>query len=670
MTLISFIFLSCRYKTYLQNYLNMLRTLLVLCAICIAQLTFATRIDSLATRLKTDREDTIKVIHLYELTAEYYMIGDFEKGLTYGKEAIQLARELNFKRGLAQTQSNMGNIYLGQGDYSKAYEMYQAALKNDTEINNKEGIAKRYGNIGIVYYQQGDYPKAIDYYIKAMKIGEEIGDKNRVAVQQGNIGSIYFEQADYPKALDYYFKALKTCEELGDKNRMSIWLGNIGSVYYAQANYDKALEYYNKRLKMDEESGIKNYMAINLGNIGIIYYDQKDYPKALEYYLKALKIGEELGDQSRIGTLLGNIGLLYTKSGKFSEAEIYLKKAIAITRTIGARNDLRKFEEMLSELYTATGRYQLALEHYKIATKLKDSLFNEEKAKEITRKQLNFEFEQKEIARKNEEAKKDLIVKYEKEINEAVHKEQIIREKIQGWSIAGGITLVLLSVILFINRARLKQKNRYQEELNLLQKEKAMAVFEVQEQERKRIAEDLHDSLGHLLSTAKMNLQGNHAKEQIEASVQLLNQASEELRNISYNLMPSVLEEEGLTPALNELAQKSGKSGKMAVTFQAHDIQSLKFDKLAQFNIYRIVQEAINNIMKHAGASEAGIQLIGKGNNLTIMIEDNGKGFDSKNILSGRGQRNMRARTNWLNGNFHLDSTPGHGTTICIDIPN
>lgn len=193
--------------------------------------------------------------------------------------------------------------------------------------------------------------------------------------------------------------------------------------------------------------------------------------------------------------------------------------------------------------------------------------------------------------------------------------------------------------------------------------------MEVQEQERKRIAEDLHDSLGHLLSAAKMNLQSGNGQEQLNASMQLLNQASEELRNISFNLMPNVLEEEGLTPALNELAEKSGKSGKIAVSFQAHDIKSLKFDKLAQFNIYRIVQEAINNIMKHAGATEAGIQLIGKENNLTIMIEDNGKGFDPKNILNGRGQKNMRARTNWLNGNFHLDSRPGHGTTICIDIP-
>lgn len=647
----------------------MIRIFLLVCIIFITQHSFATRMDSLLTCLKTDKEDTIKVIHLYELTAEYYLIGDFENGLSYGKDALKLARKLNFKRGEAQTSSNMGNIYLGQGDYSKAYEMYNGALTLDKAINNKEGMAKRYGNIGIVYYQQGDYPKALDYYFKALKMGEEINDKNRVAIQQGNIGSIYFEQADYPKALDYYFKALKTCEELGDKNRMAIWLGNIGSVYYAQTNYDKALEYYNKRLVMDEESGNKNNMAINLGNIGIVYYDQKDYPRALEYYFKALKLGEELGDQSRIGTILGNIGLLYTKSGKYSEAESYLKRAISITKSIGARNDLRKFEEMLSELYVATGRYQPALEHYKNAMWLKDSLFNEEKDKEITRKQLSFEFEKKEAATRAEQEQKTAIAKAEQSKKDALHNEQIMRQKVQGWSIAGGIGLVLLSVILFINRARLKQKHLHQQELNLLQKEKATALMEVQEQERKRIAEDLHDSLGHLLSTAKMNLQSGNNQEQINSSMQLLNQASEELRNISFNLMPNVLEEEGLTPALNELAEKSGKSGKMAITFQAHDIKSMKFDKLAQFNIYRIVQEAINNIMKHADASEAGIQLIGKDNNLTIMIEDNGKGFDPKNILSGRGQKNMRTRTNWLNGNFHLDSSPGHGTTICIDIP-
>jgi signal transduction histidine kinase len=194
--------------------------------------------------------------------------------------------------------------------------------------------------------------------------------------------------------------------------------------------------------------------------------------------------------------------------------------------------------------------------------------------------------------------------------------------------------------------------------------------METQELERKRIAEDIHDSLGHLLSTVKLNLQTlKGGEQQITTSLNLLNQASEEIRNITFNLMPRTLEEGGLVPALNELASKVTASGVLKVNLHIHDIDKFILEKQSQFNIYRIIQEAVNNILKHANASEINIQMIGQEDHITIMIEDDGKGFTPGEKSAGRGLKNIVTRSLWLKGSLNIDSTPGKGTTITTEIP-
>jgi signal transduction histidine kinase len=257
----------------------------------------------------------------------------------------------------------------------------------------------------------------------------------------------------------------------------------------------------------------------------------------------------------------------------------------------------------------------------------------------------------------------------EQEKKDALQQEELKTQRMTKWFIAGGSVLLLLLSVLLFNRRHLRQKAKFQEELNRNQKEQAGAVMETQELERKRIAEDIHDSLGHLLSTVKLNLQTLKGGEQITTSLNLLNQASEEIRNITFNLMPRTLEEGGLVPALNELASKVTASGVLKVNLHIHDIDKFILEKQSQFNIYRIIQEAVNNILKHANASEINIQMIGQEDHITIMIEDDGKGFTPGEKSTGRGLKNIVTRSLWLKGSLNIDSTPGKGTTITTEIP-
>jgi len=249
-----------------------------------------------------------------------------------------------------------------------------------------------------------------------------MNDKRGIAISLSNIGIVYRNQSDYPKALKHYFEALEMDKELGNKNGIARHLGNIGTVYAKQGNYPKALKHYFEALEIQKKPGDRMGIAINLGNIGIVYKNQSDYPKALKHYLEALEIFKELGDKRSIAINLGNIGSLYIEQAnsiadkklqaeKYKEAEEYLKNSVALSDSIGDLYGVMEVNQNLSTIYNQTHRYPLALEHYKQYSTAKDSLFNEEKSKEIGGLEARHEWEMQELEQKKlaEEEEQQLV---------------------------------------------------------------------------------------------------------------------------------------------------------------------------------------------------------------------------------------------------------------------
>jgi serine phosphatase RsbU (regulator of sigma subunit)/Tfp pilus assembly protein PilF len=420
-----------------------------LITVCFCHLTLPAQnknIDYLFTLLKTDKPDTNKVNHSLNLCREYTKIGLYDTALHYCNSTLQLAQQLNFKNGIASSYSTMGVVFYYQGDYSRTLDYYFKALKIDEELKNNKEIGKRLSNIGLVFYKQGNYRKALDNYFKSMKIAEELDNKPSLAHVLSNIGIVYRNQGDFTKALNYYFKALKIGKELGDINLTANLLGNIGNVYKDQKDYPKALDNYFEVLKTTEGLGDINLIATALGNIGIVYASQRDYTKATDYFFKALKIAEELGNKDGIALNLSNIGKVYTSIGKFKEAEQYLKRANALYDSIGAMNDLWQMEIYISQLYDTIGRGKEALIHYKKAIAIKDTLFSQENKKQLVRKEMNYEFDKKEIAAKAQQDKKDAITLEEKR-----------RQRVIIYSISAGLFLVLLLALFIYRGYRLKQ---------------------------------------------------------------------------------------------------------------------------------------------------------------------------------------------------------------------
>lgn len=345
--------------------------------------------DSLLTLLQNDKEDTVKVIHSSRLCWVYWGSGRYDSAMLHGNAAIQLALKLNFQKGLAEAYNNTGLVHYSRGNYPQALDYFFNALKVHEQLLSqalknsspdqvkkyKNETARNFGNIGLVYKSQEDNAKAQEYYLKALNLFEETGNKSKICAALGNMGSIFRDQEDYPKALDYYFRALKIAEELQDEN-------GIG------------------RLR---------------GNIGSIYFEKEEYANALTYFSDALRIAKQIGDKNRIPIWLGNIGILYSQQRKYPDAEKYLLESHKLYQDIDDRYGLMDVNKNLSKLYERTGKYAKALSYYKIAMDLTDSLFSEEKNKEITRKEMNYEFEKKEAAAKAETDKQAAIAQAEKE---------------------------------------------------------------------------------------------------------------------------------------------------------------------------------------------------------------------------------------------------------------
>ena len=658
------IYLSINLKACLKYFL----LLLIICFCNSNSFAQKSKTDSLRNVVLASKDDTNKVYTLNLLCRQLYLTGKYDTAMICAGTAKTLSQKIEYSRGLGNAWNNMGNIFMYTGKFPQSIVCHLTSLGIQTKIGNKLGIASSHNNLGNIYLYQGNYPEALQNYLAAMKLYKELGTlpavKPNLASAYNNIGNIYFLQKNYADALANYLSGKKIREEIDDQHGLAASYGNVGNVYYSLNNYDEALKNHFASLEIKKVIEDQNGIAATYGNIGGVYFSQEKYPEALESFLASAGACKDLGISEVLANAYSNIGQVYIKQNKNTEAVRYLNMSLVIGRELSNKEVMKNIYEGLASADSALGNWPAAFIHHKLFVQYRDSLLNEENTKKITEAQMNFDFEQKEIKRKADDERKEAKRKAEEDI-------EAEKQKLINWFVGASLVLISFLTLLAFNRYRLKQKNVYQQQLNKQQKEQAVAVMETQEQERKRIAEDLHDSLGHLLSTAKLNLQTFPASQKhlMESPLELLNQASTEIRNITFNLMPKTLEEEGLVPALNELVSKVSNACPIKVMLQVHGMETTSLEKQAQFNIYRIIQEAVNNILKHAQATEINIQLIRQENNLTIMIEDDGKGFDMGSIKkNGRGLSNITTRAQWLNGTVAFDSSPGRGTTISIEI--
>jgi signal transduction histidine kinase len=478
-----------------------------------------------------------------------------------------------------------------------------------------------------------------------------------------NIGSIFHEQENYDKALEYYFKGVALKDSMAP-NGVAAMYNNISLVYKEQGKYQDALAYSFKSLELKKNLNYERGIAGSYSTIGSIYLKLDQPKEAAQYYDQAIEIDRRIGDKYGLGTALGGRGDVYLQAGAYEKAKAMYVEALPLAQEEQLFVLLRDIHLSLSDEYAREGDYLNAFLSRKLYEAAKDSVVNEETNERIAELMTEFETTQKEQLLQFKEAE--------------IQRQQHIN-KLQIGGFIGVVVFLLVAAILFFRLARIQQKAQLQEAVAKEQKFRFRAVIDAQEQERKRIAQDLHDGLGQLLSTVRLNVSAledslnlnDMEDEQIwRNALGLIDESVQEVRNVSHNMMPSALIRLGLVPALREQIGKINHAGKIMVKLQTEGMEN-RLDEAVEITLYRVIQEVLNNAIKHSQATEILVRIAKTNGNLQLSIKDDGQGLDLQLIKHSRGigWKNIYSRVELINGIIDMNSSPGSGTNIQVLVP-
>jgi tetratricopeptide (TPR) repeat protein len=448
-------------------------------------------VDSLRGLLQKENADSLKASYEVYLSRAFRRINLHDSAVSAGNRALTITAHKEEPWALKQAalaEASIGQVYLQQQVYNMALDHYLLALQAFEKSGDRQKISTILGNIGLIYSGMSRYPKALDYYLKGLKIAEEIGDKGAIARCHGNIGIIYFNQKDFEKTLSYFSSALKIAEEIKSPELIATYITNIANTYGSMGDIPKAEEYTQRALKLAKELGARQLESSALINLANITDPECNKASSLVYFSQALVILREISDQLGIANTLQNMGIVYMRNRKYKEAYFHLTRARTISDSIGASFDAREDYLFLSELYEVSeislpGEDEkkmlsneemqlLSNKYYKKHIALRDSLFNEENSRSLVAKELNYEFEKKELATKAEYERQRAIADAEEK-----------RRTILLWLIvAMALSVAVIGMVVFRSLSLTKKQKIIIEEQALLTTKQKNIIEEKQKE--------------------------------------------------------------------------------------------------------------------------------------------------------------------------------------------
>jgi two-component system, NarL family, sensor kinase len=595
--------------------------------------------------------------------------GNTDSAIYFYRSAKTIDDEAKHLHGMARDRYMLSVILKNRGSYDSAlHYTNEAARIWGTMPDKKEQMVQALVGAANIHLKRSNYPKALSFYQQVLDTAERINDSlMRFKALQG-MGQVYERQNFNIRAIGVFEEALLIANTFESKKYQAEILNHLGGVYLKENLDTAALNAFNKAISIYSDIKLENKLAVVHINISQYYEKEGKYSQADAYIRKSLEFNQKTNYAQGLSLCYFNIGRLLIRQNKYDEAIMNLVKADSVAASIGDLSMLKEISDCLSEAHARKQNYSEAFRYATSGGALRDTLESiSQQASELA------------IAYKEEQTKRILL---EKERDN--QKARI--ERINLIVLALSVIIFLLLILLFaLYRNRIVEKRNQQSKKqieDLLSNQEQMAVqtmLETQEKERQRIAQDLHDSLGVKLSTAKLyynlmeNMAGSLSAEELEKlkkANSILDEACEEVRLVAADLHKGELVTFGLVRAIENLCNNINGLNKLQVEFHANGLNS-RLDGATEFNIYQIVRELMANILRHANASEVTIQLQRQNGNINLMVEDNGNGFDTTKVQSrsGLGLTSLRNRATQINATFHIDSQPGHGTSVSIDIP-
>jgi signal transduction histidine kinase len=557
--------------------------------------------------------------------------------------------------------------------YIPSIILLEKARMDISRADESSGILKCaasvYNLTGLNYSNINDWENAQANYQNAINSFEKINDSAGISFIYVNMAYIFIDYQDWLNAAVSLQKSLKYMSTGGNKSRQGMTFSTLADVYSRTGNEkeaainlkksDSVLQLYNT-----VDGYLLNYLAK-----GQFYYNKRQFDDALKYSIPAINYARQWNDSSFVVAAFELTARIYRGKKDYKQASAYLAAGMAIADRFNYMA-LRKVNLLEQKnLYTETKQYQKALIASEQLISINDSL---DKLMNNNRRIINdalYESDKKE--------KKISTLEQENELQSL----RIKQKNYFNYFLLGSIVSILILTCLFYRNYRQKQKLQ-QQRINELETQQQLtateAVLKGEEQERTRMSRDLHDGLGGLLSGIKFSFQ--HIKQSVQMtsentkafnrSLDMLDSSIHELRRVAHNMMPEALMKFGLDPALKDFCNDINQTGILNVTYQSIGLEDVKIDQTVAITIYRIVQELINNTLKHAAAKQAIVQVTKSGHLLTVTVEDDGKGFDTAAIsnTSGTGWINIKHRVDFLKGSIDLHAEPGKGTSVLIEL--
>lgn len=358
--------------------------------------------ESLQKLAEHQKEDSEKADLMLKLAVSYYGV-ETKKMTETAKDAYNLSKKLNYKKGMAESIKLQGAASIALGNFKDAENYFNESLKIFQSINNQTGISICYSNLGSVKLMQNQYPEALRLYQTSIRYAEKSGDFKNTALAYGNMGIIYSEMKNYDMALDHFNKALQNHIKSKNANGIASSYSNMGTVYLKKEDLANAHQYYQLALEKNTEIGNQLGISREYGNIASLFMKENNYAKAFENINAALKINKEFKNKKGIALNYQGLGEFYLHEKKPEESLNYLSKALKIASEIGTKDIEQETYKSLSELHSQNKNADSAYYYYKKYIDIKETVDNENNRKQISRLEIQYEFDAKEERYKNKQ---------------------------------------------------------------------------------------------------------------------------------------------------------------------------------------------------------------------------------------------------------------------------
>ncbi len=548
--------------------------------------------------------------------------------------------------------SLLGIYYQQQAKYDTAMLYQQRAYDLAIQIEDSVLLAQIVQRKGVIHKYLGNYELAMELFFEAMAIAKAHDDTKTAANAGLAIGQVYGYMGEYDKARDIISETMEYVQEHPDDRVLWSLLIERGNINTMTGMLDAAEQDYSQAKVIAEKLKLMEGRMLIYSNLGAGYFFRNEMDKAIESYQKGAFLADSVGDKISYGIAEMNTGEAYYTIEKFEKAEEKLLQSLELFSELKSKNFIKDNYYYLYEMESRRGDDKKALKYYQLHVAYKDSIINESNLNKIAELQTQYKTVENE----------KLLAENQLEIQE---------KEAQIFYLYAGFALFIILAFAVYYRYKANQRHEMQLAIAQEREQGLQNVVMATESERNRISKDLHDGVGQQLSALKLALADlsnkveGEARSEVESIASHFKQSADEVRSISHQMMPRALMENGLVEAIEDMLQQAFAFSSISYQFEHKNVNQ-RFDEHIEIGLYRVLQELINNIIKHSQASNVQVQLYKVEQQLMLLVEDDGKGLENK-ATKGYGLKNIESRLSIIHGKVNFESAGG--TTAIISVP-